>query len=188
MASPVTKIIKRTILALTLISLVVGLRTSVLTTYYLGDTEVVHLEGLAPRTLLFISKLSRTVSISDDLIYQDPLISGTTQRTLVALGRCVGMPGGVCHLNDSTVLPVPGRGEEMSLDSAKVRMLLPLLLADMNEKAQDLSPEKLSKLTKMRKHRFSRDYFLLNTIGGSHIWVSREDIVGRVIGAVHSPF
>lgn len=188
MASSVTKIIRRTILLLALIGLVVGLRTTVLTTYYLGDTETVHLEGLAPRTLLFINKLSRTVGISDDLIYQDPLISGTTQRTLVALGRCVGMPGGVYQFNDSVTLPIPARGEEISLDSTKVEMVLQLLLTDMNEKAQDLSPEKLLKLTKVRKHRFSRDYFLLNTIGGTYVWVSREDIVGRVIGAVRSPF
>ena len=188
MASAVTRIIRRTILVLALIGLVVGLRTAVLTTYYLGDAEAVRLEGLAPRTLLFVDKRSRTVGVSDDLVYQDPLIAGTTQRTLVALGRCIGMPGGVYRLDDSTTLPIPARGEEILIDSTKVELLLPLLLIDLNEKARYLSSETMNDLLKVRKHRFSRDYYLLSTIGGTHVWISREDIVGRVIGSVRSPF
>ena len=188
MASSVNKVIRRSILALVLIALVVGLRTAIFTTYYLGDADTVHLDGLTPHTLLFINKRSRTVEVSDDLIYQDPLTSGTTQRSLITLGRCVGKPGDVYHLNDSIVLPIPVRGEEISLDSAKVEMLLPLLLADMDEKAKDFSYEKLFKLTRTKRHRFSRDYFLLSTVYGTHVWISKEDIVGRVIGSVSLPF
>lgn len=181
MASSVGKVIKRSVLVLVAIGVVVGLRTAVFTTYYLGDAEAVHLSGLEPRTLLFVSKLYDDVRVADDVIYQDPLMSGATERRLVALGRCLAVSGGVYHLNDSTELPVPLRGEEVTIDSTNIERLIPLLLTDMGG-ASNLRRESFG------KHRFSRDYYLLNTVGGGYVWIGREHIVGRVVGAIRSPF
>ncbi|MDO4770811.1 hypothetical protein [Porphyromonas sp.] len=189
MNSPRSTVVRKIIPLLIILFVIVGLRMFAFTTYYLGADDSVRLKGLEPHTLLFISRMTGDISVSDDLIYRDPLIpTGPGRRTLVSLGRCVALPGSLVKLSDGTDLPSPLRGDEISIDSTTLEVFLPLLLLEMGEKVGDISHDTAVKLRTLRKHRVSQDYYLIHTVDGAYIWLSRKDIEGRVIGALCSPF
>ncbi len=168
-------------LLLGIIATAVLLRLFLFTTYYLETTTEAAPEGLSARSLLLIHRTTSAVERGDLMVFDCPLTS-------ISVGRCLAIPGTTAQLSDTLSLPAPSCGQLLRIDSARLHSLAPLLHVEMSTDNGKPSPSDTEHLKQWKHHRFSQDYYLVHTLDGSFVWVTRTHIVGKVIGSLKSPF